>query len=157
MEHEMIIGMKPEKTHEVAKDINEVGKYQAQKQKMIVTVYYDKYGSTYLDKTTLVGLGANSTRFKLDAELGLYEVSKDRITDLIEDYKKRFPSIEIEIKEINIRSKEDSRLVLETEYKKNVNDDKTRNPEDELYDMLNNQEDLKPNETDYNDANKFYK
>ncbi len=160
MREEMVIGLEPEKRVEPSKKIeNEVGKYVINQQKMIVEVYYDQHGSTYLDSKTLIGLGADQAKFRRDPDFGLYEVSEEHIAKLIKDYQERFPSIELEVERKNLIRKEnrlEKEMVIDNDSSKY--DDKTNDAKDQamLEDMLNTSDDvIKDKDTNLNDFRKL--
>ena len=126
---------------------------------MIVEVYYDQHGSTYLDGQTLIGLGADQAKFRRDPDFGLYEVSEEHIAKLIKDYQERFPSIELEVERKNLIRKEnrlEKEMVIDNDSSKY--DDKTNDAKDQamLEDMLNTSDDvIKDKDTNLNDFRKL--
>lgn len=163
MREEMVIGLEHEKRVEPSKEINEVGKYVMNQQKMTVVVYYDQHGSTYLDGQTLIGLGADQAKFRRDPDFGLYEVSEEHIAKLIKDYQERFPTVEIEVERKNLIRKE-NRLekemvnsIIDNDFSKYDNIPETNDARDQamLEDMLNTSDDIKDNDTNLNDFRKL--
>lgn len=160
MREEMVIGLEPEKRVEPSKKIeNEVGKYVINQQKMIVEVYYDQHGSTYLDSKTLIGLGADQAKFRRDPDFGLYEVSEEHIAQLIKNFKDNFPSVDVEVERKNLIRKEnrlEKEMVIDNDSSKY--DDKTNDAKDQamLEDMLNTSDDvIKDKDTNLNDFRKL--
>lgn len=161
MREEMVIGLEQEKRVEPSEKIqNEVGKYVINQQKMIVEVYYDQHGSTYLDSKTLIGLGADPAKFKIDPDFGLYEVSKEHITQLINNFKDNFPSVDVEVERKNIIRPEnrlEKEMVIDNDPSKYNNIPETNDARDQamLEDMLNTSDGINDKDTNLNDFRKL--
>ena len=160
MREEMVIGLKQEKRVEPSKEIqNEVDKYVMYKQKKIVVVYYDQHGNTYLDSKTLIGLGADQAKFRIDPDFGLYEVSKEHIARLIKDYQERFPTIELEVERknlIRIENRLEKEMVVEKDSSKYDDIPETNDAKDQamLEEMFNTSDGINDKDTN-NDFRKL--
>ena len=161
MREEMVKGLEQEKRVEPSKEIqNDVGKYVINQQKMIVEVYYDQHGRTYLDSKTLIGLGADPSKFRRDPDFGLYEVSEEHITQLINNYKDNFPSVDVEVERKNLIRTEnrlEKEMVIKNDFSKYDDIPKTNDASDQamLEDMLNTSDGIKDKDTNLNDFRKL--